>query len=185
MTEAKVCTLEPCGNPHYAHGLCNVHYMRLRRTGRTDTPTRAERFVAKIEVDPVTGCWLWTGALSDNGYGAFNDGDRLVGAHRWSYKHFVGPIPDELEIDHQCHNADASCAGGVCRHRRCVCPEHLTPATSQENVVRGRRPGQVRAITHCPAGHPYDAENTRITSLGYRRCRACHRASEARRRAAR
>src|SRR5262249_20449266 len=29
------------------------------------------------------------------------------------------------------------------------------------------------ARTHCPKGHPYDAENTRHTSAGSRECRAC------------
>lgn len=27
--------------------------------------------------------------------------------------------------------------------------------------------------THCPSGHPYSSENTRITKEGYRKCRAC------------
>lgn len=31
--------------------------------------------------------------------------------------------------------------------------------------------------THCPQGHPYDDENTRITSGGDRKCRECERAS--------
>lgn len=29
--------------------------------------------------------------------------------------------------------------------------------------------------THCPAGHPYDEENTYYTPKGHRRCRQCHR----------
>jgi hypothetical protein len=32
-----------------------------------------------------------------------------------------------------------------------------------------------RAKTHCPKGHPYDEENTYITSDGKRQCRACRR----------
>ena len=30
-----------------------------------------------------------------------------------------------------------------------------------------------RAATHCARGHPFDAENTRITKEGWRRCRIC------------
>jgi hypothetical protein len=33
-----------------------------------------------------------------------------------------------------------------------------------------------RAKTHCPRGHAYDKENTRINRTGSRSCRACHRA---------
>ncbi|MCB9377063.1 MAG: hypothetical protein H6515_14505 [Microthrixaceae bacterium] len=29
--------------------------------------------------------------------------------------------------------------------------------------------------THCPKGHPYDAENTRIEHGRHRRCRTCWR----------
>jgi hypothetical protein len=32
-----------------------------------------------------------------------------------------------------------------------------------------------RSITHCPKGHEYTEENTRITPEGQRKCRACHR----------
>ena len=39
--------------------------------------------------------------------------------------------------------------------------------------------------THCPKGHPYDAENTRIKSNGSRGCRTCERALDAKRRTGR
>lgn len=35
----------------------------------------------------------------------------------------------------------------------------------------------------CPAGHPYDEENTYVSPRGWRSCRACQRASKRRRRA--
>jgi hypothetical protein len=34
-----------------------------------------------------------------------------------------------------------------------------------------------RLKTHCPHGHPYDEENTRMTPHGGRACRACNRAA--------
>lgn len=40
--------------------------------------------------------------------------------------------------------------------------------------------GRQRAKTHCPQGHPYDAENTRISKRG-RICRACTREASRRR----
>lgn len=30
-------------------------------------------------------------------------------------------------------------------------------------------------ITACPAGHPYEKENTYVDPQGFRHCRACHR----------
>lgn len=91
---------------------------------------RADLFLSHVQVDE-NGCWLWTGATSPQGYGRFNAGlredARNVLAHRWSYEHHVGPIPDGLDLDH------------LCRVRHCVNPEHLEPVTRQENVQRGHR----------------------------------------------
>jgi len=42
-----------------------------------------------------------------------------------------------------------------------------------------------KAKTHCPHGHEYSPENTIVTKQGWRRCRTCFNAKEARIRAAR
>lgn len=36
--------------------------------------------------------------------------------------------------------------------------------------------------SHCPAGHPYDADNTYVNRQGWRSCRTCKRLSDRRRR---
>lgn len=36
-------------------------------------------------------------------------------------------------------------------------------------------PNAYASRTHCPAGHPYDEENTYRRADGSRKCRACHR----------
>ena len=133
-----------------------------------------ERFLAKIVAPSVDDCWHWTAYTNEKGYGQFHVDGRLVKAHRWSYEHFVGPIPEGLQIDH------------LCRVRNCVNPHHLEPVTGRENVLRGESPGAINAVkTHCPQGHPYDAENT-YRWRGKRRCRTCRaqaRAYRARKRA--
>ncbi len=65
----------------------------------------------------------------------------------------------------------------------CVNPAHMEPVTQAENVQRGRVSEANRArnaaITHCPHGHEYTPENTRMIKLktGYmaRACRTCER----------
>lgn len=124
--------------------------------------TLPDRFTAKVRV-AESGCWEWTAAHHPKqGYGWFKTNGRMVVAHRFAYEALVGPIPEGLVIDH------------LCRNPRCVNPSHLEPVTTAENVRRGRHPG--REKTHCPHGHPYDAENTRYTKEGHRQCRACYRA---------
>lgn len=126
--------------------------------------TPLERFTTKYAVNNATGCWEWQGACAAwNGYGLFRDG-RVHKAHRFAYEHFVGPIPDGLELDH------------LCRVRRCVNPAHLEPVTHAENMARS----STALKTHCKNGHPFDAANTRLRPRGGRDCRECQRAADRR-----
>lgn len=108
-------------------------------------------------------CWLWTAAPNEHGYGIFrNAAKKNVRAHRWAYENAVGCVPEGLDLDH------------LCRNRGCVNPAHLEPVTSTENMRRappGRRAWR-KLITHCPQGHEYTLENTRIRG-GVRCCRTC------------
>ncbi len=137
------------------------------------------RFRSKVAVQS-DGCWLWTGSINNRGYGVFypgGGGPRHQYAHRWSYVNAVGPIPEGLELDH------------LCRRPACVNPGHLEPVTRRENAARaGRATGfgpHQAAKTHCPSGHAYSAENTKllrrvgVTGRAYvnRICRTCFNAN--------
>lgn len=106
-------------------------------------------------------------ARNPQGYGNVRYDGRSTSAHRLVYTLLVGPIPAGLELDHTCGN------------RRCVRPDHLEPVTHAENVRRGRlgavTAARQRAKTHCPYGHRYSPENTRVGSNGSRNCRTCER----------
>ena len=118
---------------------------------------------------PVTGCWLWTGSLNGHGYGKVRDRDsRLQTAHRASYRAFVGPIPEGLDLDH------------LCRVRCCVNPAHLEPVTRRENVRRGEAGRDPQSV--CKRGHPMAGDNV-APSGARRRCRACMRERDRRYRA--
>lgn len=126
------------------------------------------RFLAKI--DRSGDHWLWTaGLLQGSGYGRFWLHGRTQPAHRVAYEHFVGPISDDLTIDH------------LCRVRSCCNPTHLEPVPMGVNLLRGQGWAAKNARkTHCPRGHEYTPGNTRITSRSGRRvCRTCKRAAVA------
>ena len=109
----------------------------------------------RIQPEPNTGCWLWTGACISQGYGALMVRKEFWLAHRYVYTQRMGPIPAGHELHH------------VCGVRSCVNPDHLRAVTRREH------PGNLAAInaakTCCSrCGGPYYT-NCR----GQRVCRRC------------
>jgi len=121
-----VCSIEGCDKPFKTKGLCSMHGERLRIHGDplhvTYRPTAHERFLAKVVKTDT--CWLWQGSHTRQGHGTFNPHCKTIGAHRYSYEHYVGPIPESLDVDH------------MCRVPACVNPKHLEPVTKSENQLR-------------------------------------------------
>lgn len=130
-----------------------------------------DRFWSYVDRQDV--CWLWTGSLTESGYGRFSIGGRagtVVRAHRFSYEMHVGAIPAGLDLDH------------LCRVRRCVNPSHLEPVTRRENTLRSpiAAPAVNASLTHCIRGHEFTPENTYTppSRPNSRHCRACRRLRE-------
>lgn len=174
----RVCVIEGCDARHYARGWCRPHYAKNYRAGLSPlVHESAEARFERLHEKRGDGCWHWTGTLSAAGYGVLDAQGHWI-AHRWAYEHFVGPIPDGLDLDHTCHNPALDCPGGAeCLHRRCVNPAHLEPVTRRENLARSRHtPAGRPPSTECAKGHPLEGDNLYFDSDGRRRCRACTRA---------
>lgn len=124
-----------------------------------------DRFWRKVNPDPMTGCWLWTGHLDRGGYGKISvNGSLRRLTHRHVYIVLRGDPGRGIDIDH------------LCRVRHCVNPAHLEAVTHLENVQRGL---QGVLHTHCKKGHELATSGVylvRETAKGgrlRRRCKAC------------
>ncbi|MGO7901612.1 HNH endonuclease signature motif containing protein [Rhizobium ruizarguesonis] len=91
-----------------------------------------EKIMARVRIDEVTGCWIWTGPTSGKkgrgaGYPRMSLGGQTVAVHivLWTNEH--GYIPGKKELDH------------VCRNRLCIrydSKDHLELVTRKRNILR-------------------------------------------------
>jgi HNH endonuclease len=116
----------------------------------------------------IGSCIEWSGGKNKSGYGRKWHKGRVLLAHRVAWIETHGPIPDGMCVLHRCDV------------RSCVNVEHLFLGTQADNMrdmaEKGRARSPQQGKTHCPAGHPYDEENTYV-HMSERHCRACNRES--------
>lgn len=85
--------------------------------------TLPARFWAKVDRRTPEECWLWTGAVSQSGYGVINPGRHSgppVKAHRVSAELAGMDVAGRMVL----HSCDTP---------RCVNPDHLRPGVAAEN----------------------------------------------------
>lgn len=100
--------------PNYNRG--NKNHMVKK-----DPLTRIKR---KTVIDPITGCWLFTGS-KNKGHGQIfmGEGLRPERVHRISAQHYLDyDLTSSLQVNHKCAN------------RNCWNPDHLYVGTQQQNV---------------------------------------------------
>jgi len=127
VSDNAVCSIDGCDKPRYGrYRLCSMHRSRLDRTGSTGpvgplVPPLSERFWPRV--DTTGECWLWSGPVSQHGYGILGvDGER-TDAHRVAYALSKGPITAGQVIRHSCDTP------------RCVRPAHLLEGSQRDNII--------------------------------------------------
>lgn len=75
---------------------------------------------APFEVDPESGCWVWTGRTIRGIYGLWQD----TTAHRAIWRESGRELPDGLDLHHTCPN------------KLCVNPDHMELVEAREHRRR-------------------------------------------------
>lgn len=182
MTSNSGCSVAGCDRAVRCKGLCSRHYQRQRvhgdpLAGGPELLRWPENLLTRLEPQP-NGCILWGGKPNPDGYSQIAKNGRLHMTHRAAYELWVGPIPEGMTIDHECHNRDETCKGGdTCPHRRCVNPEHLVPKSMRANTEASPHTNAGKAT--CVRGHQvvkeqvgYCAECVSMLQTG-RSCSGC------------
>lgn len=117
-------------------GYCRRHERRaLERLdeGHEGSPVmdaELEQIAESIHVNPVTGCWEWTGS-ENRKYAAIVVGGREWLGHRLMYVWFIGGHAPNKELEH------------ICANPPCIRPNHLQPVSRRINLAR-----EVRRARH-------------------------------------
>lgn len=125
-------------------------YMKLHPWHERTVEDRFWPNVAK-----TNACWLWTGAVSKQGYGQFTFRGKKTSAHRVSFWLATGVYHEGrgFHIHHVCHNPS------------CVNPNHLQEVSAKEHAIETHS-----GTATCKYGHPLE-----MGRVGYRVCPVCQK----------
>lgn len=89
--------------------------------GHNGRRSASDRFWERVDRRGPDECWEWTGSRNPQGYGLFSVNSKPIAAHRFSYQHHYGPIPNEVKVLHRCDNPP------------CCNPKHLFDGSLGDN----------------------------------------------------
>lgn len=113
----------------------------------------AERFERKYTPEPMSGCWLWFGAVDRRGYGKMNvDGSTTVATHV-SLRLAGRPLTRGQFALHRCDNP------------ACVNPDHLFAGAQLQNIRDMDSKGRRKLGERTKSAHLTDAQAADILRL--------------------
>lgn len=134
------------------------------------------RWLERVKANTVatpSGCWIWQGWKTRNGYGSTAYRGKNCIIHRKTLELATGIKLDRWE--YACHSCDV---------KLCCNPAHLWKGTPKQNSVDSADKGRHQEVkrTHCVRGHPLSGDNLILRKQAAGRgprmrriCRECER----------
>lgn len=130
----------------------------------------ATRAINNVEATD-DGCWISRYSVGSHGYAQIGWVDKgktkTVLAHRAAWVHVNGQLPIGMTLDH------------LCKHRRCVNPDHLRLLSNVENARRNN--GSDWPMGQCANGHSNALRTHEVTRVQHGRKRDAVLCAECRR----
>lgn len=104
--------------------------------------SKLDRFMTHVEPDGISGCWHWSAATDQAGYGIIGWRGRMDRAHRVSWELHSGQAPGPAKVLHRCDV------------RGCVNPSHLFLGTQLDNIADMVRKGRQRTNPQFGSNNP-------------------------------
>lgn len=129
-----------------------------------DIPERVAKRAYEKWTLGQNGCHISTYSVASHGYAQIGWQDKgmsrsaMTTAHRASWTHVHGQIPERMDIDH------------MCRNHRCVNVDHLRLLSPEEN--RRRCKGDFPEGQSCKRGHPPTARKKTERGMVCQMCNA-------------
>lgn len=82
-----------------------------------------DRFMANVDKDPSTRCWVWKGRIGKSGHGTFYTEQGSISAAVWICQYLGEPIPGRARLRPRCNPL-------------CVNPDHLFPTAHSSPLER-------------------------------------------------
>jgi hypothetical protein len=137
------------------------------RGWRNRTYSTADRLWARTDkTSSPHGCWIVAGyAATRSGHIQINrksQGLPVIRAHRLAWELLRGPIPDGLQVLHNCPGGD---------NPRCVNPDHLFLGSNADNIADSLAKGRFTAWRQTGVrlnGQPVKRHSTTSSSISHR-----------------
>ena len=98
--------------------------MRKTKTRISVDHAKRQYVMARVRIEPY-GCWSWQGSRYGSGYGRAYWAGQAIGAHRFAYEAWHGPLGPKMQAGHK-----TGCSSPLC-----VNPDHLVPQSCSENIT--------------------------------------------------